>query len=94
MFFRLFATIFVIWLIFKISRWLMAASEQKGNLQKKTPTPKIDDLVEDPHCHTYVPTGNAYKILLNGQNIYFCSELCSKEYLRKKESIYESQEDV
>ncbi len=37
-------------------------------------------MVEDPQCHTYLPQSDAIKANINGQQYYFCSKKCLREY--------------
>jgi len=39
--------------------------------------------VEDPHCHTYVPVNEAYRVSVNGKTLYFCSKECYKKFREK-----------
>lgn len=47
---------------------------------RQKPAVRGEDLVEDPYCHTYVPTSNAYKINVSGKTLYFCSKRCFEEF--------------
>lgn len=42
-----------------------------------------EDLVEDPHCHTYVPVSEAYRVRMGGKTLYFCSEECYRKFRDK-----------
>ena len=44
---------------------------------------KGEELVEDPHCHTYVPVNEAYRVSVNGKTLYFCSKECYKKFQEK-----------
>ncbi len=44
---------------------------------------KGEELVEDPHCHTYVPVNEAYRVSVNGKTLYFCSKECYKKFREK-----------
>jgi YHS domain-containing protein len=73
----------------------MVKSAQKTISEKdKAAIHKADDLVEDPHCHTYIPKSSAYVVSINGKSVYFCSERCLREYMREKEKISKTQEDI
>jgi len=37
-------------------------------------------MVEDPQCGTYLPVSDAIKASIHGQQRYFCSKKCLKEY--------------
>ena len=42
-------------------------------------------MVEDPQCGTYLPLSDAIKATINGQQRYFCSKKCLKEYKKAQE---------
>jgi YHS domain-containing protein len=43
-----------------------------------------EELVEDPHCHTYVPIGDACRTQIEGKTVYFCSPKCLQQYKSEK----------
>lgn len=44
--------------------------------------PEIDDeMVQDPHCGTYVPRRDAIHTRVGGESLYFCSEACKNRYI-------------
>jgi YHS domain-containing protein len=47
-------------------------------------SPVGEDLVEDPHCHTYVPVSQAYRKEIGGKSYYFCSKECYETYVSEK----------
>ncbi len=52
---------------------------------KKTPANRSDvgeTMVEDPQCKTFLPESEAIKATINGQQHFFCSKKCLKEYKR------------
>ena len=38
------------------------------------------ELVQDPHCHTYIPKETALRAIISGEIFYFCSQNCLDEY--------------
>jgi len=40
----------------------------------------ISEMVQDPYCKTYIPRNEAYKIILGGEEIMFCSRECADKY--------------
>ena len=38
------------------------------------------ELVQDPHCHTYIPKETALRTTIEGEVCYFCSQACLDEY--------------
>ena len=41
---------------------------------------KAKELVQDPHCHTYIPKETALKATISGEVFYFCSQECLDAY--------------
>ena len=44
-----------------------------------------EPMVEDPQCGTYLPVSDAIKATIHGQQHYFCSKKCLKEYKKSQE---------
>ena len=42
------------------------------------------EMVKDPQCHVYVPKHEAVSRVVDGREVYFCSERCMEEYLESK----------
>ncbi len=40
-----------------------------------------DEMVQDPHCGTYLPRREALKDRRGGQTVFFCSRECRDAYL-------------
>jgi uncharacterized protein len=54
-------------------------------LRKKTGRESaLEELVQDPCCQTYIPKRSALKKRISGQDYYFCTRECLKEFLRKE----------
>jgi uncharacterized protein len=45
-----------------------------------------EELVQDPYCQTYIPTGTAVRKRVEGRNYYFCSKECVRKFLDEKKS--------
>jgi uncharacterized protein len=39
-----------------------------------------EEMVQDPHCGTYLPRGDALTRTIRGEKHYFCSEACRDAY--------------
>lgn len=49
----------------------------------RTPSAPADkELVQDPHCHTYIPKETALRATINGEVFYFCSQKCLEKFKR------------
>jgi len=42
------------------------------------------ELVQDPHCHTYIPKDTALTAYVNGRTYYFCSQECLEQFTRNR----------
>ena len=40
----------------------------------------ISEMVQDPYCKTYIPRDEAYRIILGGEELLFCSKECAEKY--------------
>jgi len=40
----------------------------------------IDEMVQDPHCKTYVPKREAVKRTVGGETRFFCSDACADKF--------------
>jgi len=45
----------------------------------------VDELVEDPICHKYVPKKNAFIVRIDGYYYYFCSMECAEIFKKRLE---------
>ncbi len=62
-------------------------TSNKNELSGKRKEPeRIDDMVKDPFCETYVPKSTALSSLFDGERFYFCSEECLEKF-KKKNSV-------
>ena len=44
----------------------------------------VSEMVEDPLCKTYIPRNEAYRAVVNGEELFFCSKECADKF--KKEN--------
>jgi YHS domain-containing protein len=51
-------------------------------LKKKHVSSADKELVQDPHCHTYIPKETALRTTIGGEVYYFCCQDCLDEYKR------------
>jgi len=40
----------------------------------------ISEMVQDPICKTYIPRNEAYRVVLGGKEILFCSKECAEKF--------------
>jgi YHS domain-containing protein len=72
--------IIVIYLLAKLIRkGFPAVGGKHGPAKIKTPVTG-EELVEDPHCHAYVPVSQTVRTEIDGKTVYFCSQKCLEQY--------------
>ncbi|RJR27050.1 MAG: YHS domain-containing protein [Desulfobacteraceae bacterium] len=52
----------------------------KKEIPRGEPKGSIDEMVQDPHCRTYVPMRQAEKRIIKGRQYYFCSAKCADDF--------------
>ena len=43
----------------------------------------VSEMVQDPFCKTYIPSNEAFRIVLDGKEFHFCSEECAEKFKQK-----------
>lgn len=77
--------IYLLYRIIKLFQRSRPAGVSSQQIKKVKSMPTVgEDLVEDPHCHTYVPVSQAYRKEIGGENHYFCSKECYETYVSEK----------
>ncbi|HPQ44392.1 MAG TPA: YHS domain-containing protein [Syntrophales bacterium] len=71
----------IVYVVYRLSRFLFTSPERVSKNHPGEP-PRIEgeDLVQDAYCGTYVPINSAYKTVINGRTLYFCSKECLEKY--------------
>lgn len=79
---RLLAAVVILYLLYRIARWLFLSSAKPSEQTSNRKPPAItEDLVEDPYCHSYLPVSQSYKASIDGKTEYFCSEKCYRAFV-------------
>jgi uncharacterized protein len=73
----------VIYLLYKLIRTAFPAVGGKSGAAKIKSPAAGEELVEDPHCHTYVPVSQAVRTEIDGETVCFCSRNCMEQYRKK-----------
>jgi YHS domain-containing protein len=86
--FRFLIAVSIFYLAYKFLKNLYRGDrETSGQASQRKPSVQTgEDLVEDSYCHVYIPLSNAFKVSLDGKNLYFCSKTCCEEFLAEKKS--------
>lgn len=73
----------IIYCVYRLVKWIIFTPRiESPNQRERRPSEiKSEDLIEDPFCHTYVPLSQAYKAMIDGNPVYFCSQKCCDKYL-------------
>lgn len=86
---RFLLILFIVYLAYQFLKGLLSGKgeppQQKTNIRR--PAANGEDLVEDPHCHTYVPISDACKTNIDGKTIYFCCKKCQEAYINNREKV-------
>lgn len=80
---RFVLTIIIIYLIYRVMKGFLRSPERtrpEPLFKTRSRTIQGGDLVQDPHCLTYIPESDAFKATVSGETLYFCSEECFKKY--------------
>ncbi|NLA74901.1 MAG: hypothetical protein GX846_05460 [Deltaproteobacteria bacterium] len=67
--------IYVVYILIK--KTLLSWPREKG---KSGSSGMISEMVQDPFCKTYIPKNEAYRAILGGNEIFFCSKECAEKY--------------
>ncbi len=68
--------------------WTALRRSISSDSPDKTPRPSSsrrgEEMVQDPHCGTYVPRHEAIEERSRGGTLYFCSTACRDAYRKQK----------
>ena len=78
MFIRFILIFFLGYLAYRLFRELFPV--QKRGEFKDENGDVIDDMVQDPECHVYVPRKEAIRRRVNGIDEFFCSDKCAEKF--------------
>ncbi len=56
----------------------MPIRKKKSNTESES-----EELVQDPHCQTYISKRSAVKKKISGRLVYFCNQECMKNYIKE-----------
>lgn len=78
---RLLIYIVLLYVIYSlVKRLLLSGPKEK---RKKDHAGMISEMVQDPFCKTYIPKNEAYRAILGGNEMLFCSKECAEKYKEK-----------
>jgi YHS domain-containing protein len=56
--------------------------DMTGRRKKTNRESEPEELVQDPHCKTYIPKRSALRKRVSGRNYYFCKQECLEKFIR------------
>lgn len=74
---RLIIFIFLVYILYRVTKNLFGSKEK---IRQKTTDGIIDEMVLDPACGTYIPRRDAIRQVVDGKEIFFCSDECASTY--------------
>jgi YHS domain-containing protein len=78
---QIFILALLIALGYVISRLLFPRHRVPPTAASRTPGSAIEEMVQDPFCHLYLPRAEAIRQRIRGQDHYFCSPGCLEKFL-------------
>jgi YHS domain-containing protein len=78
---RLLIYILLLYVIYSLVKRLLLSAPKDNH--KKDSSGMISEMVQDPFCKTYIPRNEAYRAVLGGNEILFCSKECAEKYKTK-----------
>jgi uncharacterized protein len=76
----LFVVIYLCYVILKKALIPLVRTYKLFKRYQKTSTSTAKEMVQDPHCQTYIPKETALKATIGGEVFYFCSRECLEEF--------------
>jgi uncharacterized protein len=77
---RLITYIIFLYIIYRLLKRLFLSVPKEYN---KDSSSMISEMVQDPFCKTYIPKNEAYRTIVGGEEILFCSKECAEKYKEK-----------
>ena len=71
-------------LAYFVFRFVQKVRLSGGGDRGNTGSGRVDEMVQDPNCLTYIPKGSAIRKSVGGETHFFCSQACVDEFQRKK----------
>jgi len=81
---RFVVTLAILYLLYRLVKGLMRLSRDRSGQDDRRPAlMKGEDLVEDPCCGVNIPVSQAYRAVIEGRTVYFCSRECYEKFKKK-----------
>lgn len=70
-----------IWALYRLLRRWLSGPKPGASPDLRGEQEAIEVMVADPQCGTYLPRHEALRVMVEGQERYFCSEACRDAFL-------------
>jgi uncharacterized protein len=67
-------------LAYVLYRVVKGVFSPKAKVHRGSPQGFVDEMVQDPFCKTYIPRRDSVRRVIQGQEIFFCSDDCADKY--------------
>jgi len=71
---------FFLWGLFVYLLWKVLFPDTRHSHNGGAPDGKMEVMVHDPNCNTFIPRPEALPKKIGGKTFYFCSRKCMKEF--------------
>jgi YHS domain-containing protein len=76
--YRLIILVFLIYILYRLVKGFFI--KDRKVFRKGGASGLISEMVQDPFCKTYIPRNEAYRKVLGGKEIFFCSRECAEKF--------------
>ncbi|OEU77840.1 MAG: hypothetical protein BA869_05290 [Desulfuromonadales bacterium C00003107] len=73
---RFFQLLLLFWFFYALVKLFRGSARKRPAQPKPEKTAAGEEMIQDPHCGTYVPRSLAVELVANGRTYHFCSEKC------------------
>ena len=81
---RLLIFVFLIYILYSLVKKVFGSGSRIS--RSKPSSGVISEMVQDPYCKIYIPKNEAYRTVLGGKEMFFCSKECAEKYKEKVEN--------
>ncbi len=74
---RLIILIILVYILYRLIKGAFLKSMKNA---PKGASETVSEMVQDPFCKTYIPRGEAYRKVIDGKDMFFCSRECADKF--------------
>jgi uncharacterized protein len=67
-------------LAYLLYRIVKGVFSPRAKVHRGRPQGIVDEMVQDPLCKTYVPRRDSIRRVIQGEELFFCSDECADKY--------------